>query len=51
MNKESKENVIEFDEETQRLVKLGCEKLNMTPEQLVEEAIRCFIEKHGAEAK
>ena len=38
---------IEFDKETKRLIKLGCEKLNMTPEQLLQESIKHLAKKYG----
>jgi len=38
---------IEFDEETRRLIKLGCKELNMTPEQLIEEALKHLAKTYG----
>jgi len=50
MNKE--DNVeAEIDEETVHIIDFGCEKLNITREQLLEEALKGLAQKHGYQIK
>jgi len=38
---------VEIDAETQRIIDWACKKFNMTPEQVLDAAVREFLEERG----
>ena len=42
---------VEIDAETQRIIEWACEKFNMTPEQVLDVAVRKFLEERGISPK